>query len=193
VGNCAGRDADTGVRYLKDAARIIRGCAKRYGASPKSEANRVVQKIHDDLFEPRSISLDDGVLHLRYVYLNAAILRHQLHLLRGVQSNLSQVDIDPSALCFTRVKARQHQETRHQVLQSPHLFEDAANAFAKVGFGQARFAGNLLQLAFDDRERRAQLMGCIGQKAARGLHRVTQPPQHRVERDRQSLQGIPTR
>jgi hypothetical protein len=55
MGDCGGWDAHTGIRYLKDATCIIRGGAKRHRAPRASEANSVIQKIHDDLFEPRSI------------------------------------------------------------------------------------------------------------------------------------------
>jgi hypothetical protein len=67
------------------------------------------------------------------------------------------------------------------VLQARHLLQYAAEAIPDFA-RQRLLADDLLQLALDDRERRAQLVRCVGQEPARGLQRITQPRQQLVKR-----------
>jgi hypothetical protein len=96
----------------------------------------------------------------------------RLHMLRGTQRKFRQVDIDPSRPVFRprqAATAPADPDTRCSKRATSSRTLPTRSRIGQLS-AQVRFAGQLLQLAFDDRQRRAQLMGCIRQEAARRPH-----------------------
>src|SRR5208282_6182466 len=93
------------------------------------------------------------------------------------------------ALSFASIKPGEHQQPFNQMLKATALSKIAADPVSRLGFAVRR-SDDLLEFTLDNRQWRTQLMRSVRQKTLRSLHRLPQPPEHVIERDRQALQCI---
>ena len=174
------RNADAGVAHFQDADAGPLLAAQRDAAAARRELDGIVEQVDDHLLEPPAIAA-----HHSGRSPEASSCTPRSSATRRICSTVLAASSPRSTSSHSRCASpasRRDSTSRPETRRSRRATSSSVLPMrSRSSGGQSPRAHDLLQLALDDGQRRAQLVRGIGEEAARGLHRLAQPAEHVIE------------